>query len=128
MRLLALVLALSLQASEKSPVLVVRGAKVYTGARGSPRQRPDHHRSGQDRRRGKDVPVPADARIVGSGGQDRHPRLIDPASGSSSPGEKSPGSAEQNVLDALDVYQRDYLEASSRASPPPTSDPRAPAS
>jgi len=112
MRLLALVLALSLQASEKSPVLVVRGAKVYTGA-GAPLDNAliviDH---GKIAAVGKDVPVPADAKIIEAAGKIVIPGLIDPASRLFlPPGEKSPGSAEQNVLDALDVYQRDYLEA-----------------
>ena len=112
MQLLALVLALSLQASEKSPVTVLRGAKVYTGA-GAPVESAviviDH---GKISAVGKDVPVPADARVIDGTGKTVIPGLIDAASRLFlPPGERSPGSAEQSVLDALDLYQRDYREA-----------------
>ena len=112
MRLLALVLALSLQASEKSPVTVLRGAKVYTAA-GAPL---DHAivviENGKIAAVGKEVPVPPDARIIEAAGKTIIPGLIDPASRLFlPPGERSAGSAEQTVLDALDLYQPDYREA-----------------
>jgi imidazolonepropionase-like amidohydrolase len=112
MRLLALVLALSLQASEKSPVTVLRGAKVYTGA-GAPLENASIVlENGKITAVGKDLPVPADARIIEVAGKTVIPGLIDAASRLFlPPGERSPGSAEQNVLDGLDFYQRDYLEA-----------------
>src|SRR5262245_21070175 len=112
MRLLALVLALSLQASEKSPVTVLRGAKVYTGAGAPLEQATIVIENGKIAAIGKDVPVPADARIIDATGKTVIPGLIDAASRLFlPPGERSAGSAEQTVLDALDFYQRDYREA-----------------
>src|SRR5687767_6659441 len=112
MQLLALVLALSLQASEKSPVIAVRGAKVYTGA-GAPLENATVViEGGKIAAVGKDVPVPADARVIDAAGKTVIPGLIDAASRLFlTPGDRSPGSAEHNVLDALDLYQRDYREA-----------------
>lgn len=112
MRLLALVLALSLQAAEKSPVTVLRGAKVYTGAGAPIEQAVIVLENGKIAAVGKDVPVPADARVIELAGKTVVPGLIDPASRLFLiPGERSPGSAEQNVIDGLDLYQRDYRDA-----------------
>jgi imidazolonepropionase-like amidohydrolase len=111
MRLLALVLALSLQAAEKSPVTVLRGAKVYTGAGAPIEQAVIVVENGKIAAVGKDVPVPADARVIEVAGKTVIPGLIDPASRLFLTPERSPGSAEQNVIDGLDLYQRDYRDA-----------------
>ena len=112
MRLLALVLALSLQATEKSPVTALRGAKVYTGTGAPIEGATVLIEGGRIAAVGKDIPVPADAKIIEAAGKTIVPGLIDAASRLFlPPGERSPGSAEQTVLDALDLYQRDYREA-----------------
>jgi imidazolonepropionase-like amidohydrolase len=61
---------------------------------------------------GKDIAVPADAAVVEVGGKVLIPGLIDAASRLFlAPGDRSAGSAEQNVLDAIDFYLTDYREA-----------------
>src|SRR5262249_45494053 len=61
---------------------------------------------------GKDLSGPADAAVIDVSGKVLVPGLIDAASRLFlAPGERSAGSAEQNVLAALELYQRDYREA-----------------
>src|SRR6185436_8276549 len=97
---------------EKSPVTVLRGAKVYTGAGAPIENAVLVLENGKIAAVGKDVPVPADARVIEVAGKTIIPGLIDPASRLFlPPGDRSPGSAEQTVLDALDLYQPDYREA-----------------
>jgi imidazolonepropionase-like amidohydrolase len=114
MRVLALALAISVQASDhaSSPTVALRGAKVYTGAGVPIESAVVLIENGKILAVGKDVPVPPDARVIEATGKIVIPGLIDAASRLFlPPGEKSSGSAEQNVLDALDLYQRDYVEA-----------------
>ena len=86
--------------------------KVYTGAGAPIENAVVLIENGRISAVGKDVAVPADARVIDATGKTVIPGLIDAASRLFlPPGEKSVGSAEQNVLDALDVYQPDYREA-----------------
>jgi imidazolonepropionase-like amidohydrolase len=114
MRVLALLIALSVQAADQPQpkVTVLRGAKIYT-VTGAPLDGATLViENGRIAAVGKDVAVPADALVVDVGGKVLIPGLIDASSRLFlPPGERSAGSAEQNVLDALDLYQRDYLEA-----------------
>jgi imidazolonepropionase-like amidohydrolase len=114
MRVLALLIAVFVQPQDKPQpkVTVLRGARIYT-ITGAPI---DNGilviENGRIAAVGKEVPVPADAKIIDATGKVVLPGLIDAASRLFlPPGERSPGSAEQNVLDALDLYQRDYREA-----------------
>ncbi|MBI3856368.1 MAG: amidohydrolase family protein [Planctomycetes bacterium] len=112
MRVLALLIALSLQASPQPKASVLKGAKVYPGS-GAPIENASIViENGKIVAVGKDLPLPADATVIDATGKVIIPGLIDAASRLFiPPGERSPGSAEQNVLDALDLYQRDYREA-----------------
>jgi imidazolonepropionase-like amidohydrolase len=114
MRILALLIAFSLQAADppQSKVTVLRGAKIYT-VTGAPLENAILViENGRIAAVGKDVPAPADATVVDVGGKVLIPGLIDAASRLFlPPGERSAGSAEQNVLDAVDFYQTDYREA-----------------
>lgn len=113
MRVLALLLALSLaQDKPQSKIMALRGAKVYTGA-GAPIENATIVLSnGKIVDVGKDVVVPPDAKVIELAGKVVIPGLIDAASRLFlPPGERSPGSAEHHVLDALDLYQRDFREA-----------------
>jgi imidazolonepropionase-like amidohydrolase len=114
MRVLALLLALFAQTQDKPQpkITVLRGAKIYT-VTGAPIENGILViENGRIAAVGKDVPVPADAKVIDATGKVIIPGLIDAASRLFiPPGERSPGSAEQNVLDALDLYQRDYREA-----------------
>jgi imidazolonepropionase-like amidohydrolase len=114
MRILALLIAFSLQAADppQSKVSVLRGAKIYT-VTGAPLENATLViENGRIAAVGKDVPAPADATVVDVGGKVLIPGLIDAASRLFlPPGERSAGSAEQNVLDAVDFYQEDYREA-----------------
>jgi imidazolonepropionase-like amidohydrolase len=114
MRVLALLLAFSVQASDKPApkVTALRGAKIYTVS-GAPLENATLViENGRIAAVGKDVAVPADATVVDVAGKVIIPGLIDAASRLFlPPGERSAGSAEHNVLDAVDFYQRDYREA-----------------
>ena len=114
MRILALLIALSVQAADppQSKITALRGARVYT-VTGAPLDGATVIiENGRIVAVGKDVVVPADAVVIDVTGKVLIPGLIDAASRLFlPPGERSAGSAEQNVLDALDVYQRDYREA-----------------
>jgi len=114
MRVLAILLALSTQASDKPPskITVLRGAKIYTVS-GAPLENATLViENGRIAAVGKDVSVPADARVIDATGKVVIPGLIDAASRLFlAPGERSAGSPEQNVLDAVDFYLHDYREA-----------------
>jgi imidazolonepropionase-like amidohydrolase len=114
MRVLALLLALSAQSADppQTKATVLRGARIYTVS-GAPLENATLViENGHIAAVGKDVAVPADAAIIDVGGKVLVPGLIDAASRLFLPaGERSAGSAEQNVLDALDLYQNDYREA-----------------
>jgi len=112
MRVLALLVAVLLQVQPQPKITVIRGAKVYTGT-GAPLENAIVILSnGRIEAVGKDLPVPPEAKLIEAAGKTLIPGLIDAASRLFiGPGERGPGSAEQNVLDGLDLYQRDYLEA-----------------
>jgi len=114
MRVLALLLAVFVQLQDKPQpkITAYRGAKIYTVS-GAPLENATLLiENGRIAAVGKDVAVPADATVVDAAGKVIIPGLIDAASRLFlPPGERSPGSAEQNVLDAVDFYQRDYREA-----------------
>lgn len=114
MRVLALLLAAFLQAQDKEsvPSLVLKNAKIYTSA-GAPLEGATLVvENGRIAAVGKDAAGPADATVIDLSGKVVVPGLIDAASRLFvATGERSPGSAEQNVLDALDLYQADYREA-----------------
>ncbi len=114
MRILALLIAVSVQAGDppQSKVTVLRGARIYT-VTGAPLDGATLvFENGRIAAVGKDLPVPADAPVVDVAGKVLVPGLIDAASRLFlPPGERSAGSAEHHVLDALDFYQRDYHEA-----------------
>jgi imidazolonepropionase-like amidohydrolase len=114
MRVLALLLALSVQAADppRPRITVLRGARIYT-VTGAPLDSATLViENGRIAAVGRDVPVPAEADVIDAGGRVLVPGLIDAASRLFLPsGEHSAGSAEQNVLDAVDFYQRDYREA-----------------
>lgn len=114
MRVLVLLIALlvSPQDPPPAPVTVLRGAKVYTGVGGPLENATIILSKGRIDAIGQNLPVPADANVIDVTGKTIIPGLIDAASrlfvGA---GERGPGAADHNVLDALDLYQRDYLEA-----------------
>lgn len=114
MRVLALLLSAFLQAQDKppAPATVLKNAKIYTLA-GAPLDNATLViENGRITAVGKDVAIPAEATIIDLTGKVVVPGFIDAASRLFLPaGERSPGSAEHNVLDALDLYQPDYREA-----------------
>jgi imidazolonepropionase-like amidohydrolase len=113
MRVLALLLVLAFAQDQPLPkVIAFRGAKVYPGA-GAPIEGATVVVSnGKIVDVGKDVPIPPDAKVLDVAGKVIIPGLIDAASRLFlPPGDRSAGSAEHRVLDAIDLYQRDYLEA-----------------
>jgi imidazolonepropionase-like amidohydrolase len=114
MRVLALLIAFSVQAADQPQpkTTVLRGAKIYT-VTGAPLEAATLViENGRIAAVGKDISGPADATVIDVSGKVLVPGLIDAASRLFLPaGERSAGSAEQNVLDAVDFYQRDYLEA-----------------
>jgi imidazolonepropionase-like amidohydrolase len=113
MRVLAFLLVLSFVQDKSHPkVVALRGAKVYTGA-GAPIENATIVVShGKITEIGKDVAVPTDAKVIDVAGKVVIPGLIDAASRLFlPPGDKSAGSAEHHVLDAIDLYQTDYREA-----------------
>ena len=114
MRVLALLIALLAQAADEAHPrpAVLRGARIYT-VTGAPLDGATLViENGRIAAVGRDVPVPAEADVIDVGGKVLVPGLIDAASRLFlPPGERSAGSAEQNVLDAVDFYQRDYREA-----------------
>src|SRR5688572_5912004 len=113
MRVLALLLALfSAQDKPQPQVTAFRGAKVYLGTGTPIEQATIVVSGGKIVDVGKDVVVPADAKVVDLAGKVVIPGLIDAASRLFlPPGERSAGSAEHHVLDAIDLYQADYREA-----------------
>jgi imidazolonepropionase-like amidohydrolase len=114
MRVLTLLLAVFVHPQDKPQpkISVLRGAKIYT-VTGAPIENGILVvENGRIAAVGKDISIPVDARVIDATGRVILPGLIDAASRLFlAPGERSPGSAEQNVLDALDFYQRDYREA-----------------
>jgi imidazolonepropionase-like amidohydrolase len=113
MRVLALLLALFVTQDKPHPkVIALRGAKVYTGAGAPLEQATVVIANGKIVDVGKEVAVPPDAKVVDLAGKVVIPGLIDAASRLFlPPSDRSPGSAEHHVLDALDLYQRDFREA-----------------
>jgi imidazolonepropionase-like amidohydrolase len=113
MRVLAFLLVLSFVQEKPQPkVLAYRSAKVYTGAGAPIEGATIIVANGKIADIGKDVAVPPDAKVVDVAGKVVIPGLIDAASRLFlPPGERSAGSAEHHVLDAIDLYQNDYREA-----------------
>jgi imidazolonepropionase-like amidohydrolase len=113
MRVLALLLALFLTQDKPQPtVIAFRGAKVYLGT-GAPIENATIVVSnGKIVDVGKEVRRPARRQSRRRRRQGRHPRpdrrCLTPLPAA---GERSAGSAEHHVLDAIDLYQGDYREA-----------------
>jgi imidazolonepropionase-like amidohydrolase len=112
MRVLALLIAVFFQAQPQSKITVIRGAKVYPGNSAPVENANVILSNGRIDAVGRDLPIPPEANVIEGGGKTLIPGLIDAASRLFiGDGERGPGSAEQNVLDGLDLYQRDFLEA-----------------
>ncbi len=114
MQLLGLLLAVFLQAQDKAPAPVaLKGAKVYPGSGAALENAIIVVENGKISAVGKDVPIPPTARIVDVAGKVVIPGLIDAASRLflRVEGERSPGSAEQRVLDGFDFYTEEIAEA-----------------
>jgi imidazolonepropionase-like amidohydrolase len=112
MRVLA-VLALLLGASQEKPrVVAIRGGKVYPAAAAPIENGTILIEGGKFAAVGKDLPLPANAIVVDASGKVVIPGLVDPASRLFlEAGERAAGSAEQDVLDALDRYPLGAREA-----------------
>src|SRR5436190_3708477 len=114
MQLLALALSLFLQAEDPAQpkTLALRGARIYTGSRAPLDAGIVLIEKGKIAAVGKDVAIPTGAQVLDVTGKVLIPGLIDAASRLFVPptGERSPGSAEQRVVDGLDFFQRDVDE------------------
>ena len=103
--LLALALPSVSFGQEKAPpkILALRGARVYTGAGPALEHATILIENGKFTAVGKDIAVPPEAVVIELAGKVIVPGLIDSASRLFlEPGDRGPGSAEQNVIDALD--------------------------
>jgi imidazolonepropionase-like amidohydrolase len=114
MQLLGLLLAVLLQAQDKTSVpIALKGAKIYPGSGAALEGAVILVENGKISAVGKDVPIPATAQILDLSGKVVIPGLIDAASRLFliTEGERSPGSAEQRVLDGFDFYSEAIAEA-----------------
>ena len=112
-QLLAFLCVSLLQGQESAPpkTVALRGAKIYTGAGPAIENGTVLIEKGRITAVGKDVAVPAEATVVDVTGKVLIPGLIDAASRLfHMAGERSPGSAEQKALDALDFVTADVDE------------------
>ena len=102
----------SSQEASAEKVTVYRGAKLYPGSGPAIPRATIVIRGGKIEAVGKDAAVPEGAEVVDASRSVILPGLIDAASPLFvDSGSRSAGSAEQNVLDALDLYQEDWKEA-----------------
>lgn len=115
MRVLVLLALAALATAQEKPqpkILALRGARVYPGS-GAPL---DHAiilvEDGKISAVGKDVVIPPEAAVLDLAGKVVVPGFIDAASRLFlEPGDRGPGSAEQNILDAIDLTSDLYKEA-----------------
>ncbi|HXX95190.1 MAG TPA: hypothetical protein VEN81_16320, partial [Planctomycetota bacterium] len=93
-------------------VLALRGAKVYPGSGPALEHATILVEGGRITAVGRDLPAPSEATVVELSGKVVIPGLIDAASRLFlEPDDRGPGSAEQNVLDAVDRTSELYQEA-----------------
>ncbi len=112
MRVLAVVALLIGAVQERPAITALRGAKIYTSAGAPIEQGTILLSGGKIAAVGKDLPLPPGARVIDASGKVVIPGIVDAASALFlEPGERAPGSAEQDVLDALDRYPESVGEA-----------------
>ena len=114
MQLLGLLLAVLVQTQDKAPApIALKGAKVYPGSGPALEGAVILLENGRITAVGKDVPIPPTAQVVDLTGKVVIPGLIDAASRLflRVDGDRSPGSAEQRVLDGFDLHSTDVEEA-----------------
>jgi imidazolonepropionase-like amidohydrolase len=114
MQLLGLLLALLLQAPDKtSAPVAIKGAKIYPGGGAALEGAVIVIENGRFSAVGRDVPIPPNAQVLDGAGSVVIPGLIDSASRLflHVDGDRSPGSAEQRVLDGVDFFVPELGEA-----------------
>jgi hypothetical protein len=100
------------QEKAQPKIVALRGAKVYPGAGPPVEHATILVENGKISAFGKDIAVPPEAAVIDVTGKVIVPGLVDPASRMFlEPGDRGPGSPEQNVIDALDRTSDLFMEA-----------------